>query len=193
MLWLATENDMAITLQRMRDWKIPLDRLLLPFKIDPLRAVNLMDGEHLKLIEALVNAHRTPLVVVDSLRGSHDGDENCSRVGAVLQSIAAIAERTKAAAVIVHHTRKLAARRRYRAETPPEAATPSWPSCGSQIGIDRPDPQSKWCRVRVLKENLGLAPKPVGFRVTKDGLEIGPARQERPRRKLNRTEQLSFC
>ncbi len=91
-LWIGTENDTALTLQRMRDWNIPMDRVLLPFD-DPLATVNLADAEHLERIEKLVNDYKVKLVVVDSLRGGHNDDENNSRVGRVLQQLAAIAER----------------------------------------------------------------------------------------------------
>ncbi len=50
----------------------------------------------------------------------------------------------------------------------------------SQLGIDKPDSDGKWCRVRVLKENLGIAPQPIGFQVTAKGLEFGAA-PEKPR------------
>jgi len=40
-IWVSTESDMAITLQRIRDWGIPVDRIILPFKDDPLASVNL--------------------------------------------------------------------------------------------------------------------------------------------------------
>ena len=45
----------------------------------------------------------------------------------------------------------------------------------SQLGIDKPDKDSDWCRLQMLKENLGLRPKPIGFRVTSKGIEFGEA------------------
>src|SRR5262249_12457268 len=45
----------------------------------------------------------------------------------------------------------------------------------SQIAIDQPNPKSEWKRLQVLKENLGIRPKPVGFRPTDTGLEFGEA------------------
>jgi hypothetical protein len=179
-LWCATENDMAITLQRMRDWGLPQDRLLLPFKNDPLAPINLTNAAHLDLIEAIVNQYKTPAIVVDSLRGGHDGDENNSVVGRVLANLAKIAERTSAAILVVHHTRKLQVEEEITANSS-RGSNAILALMRSQIGIDRPNKESKWCRVRVLKENLGLAPKPLGFRVTGNGLEFGPA-PEKPRK-----------
>jgi hypothetical protein len=173
-LWCGTENDTAITLERMRKWNIPPERLLLPFKDDPLRPINLADEAHLSAVEAIVRKYCVPLVVVDSLRSGHDGDENSSRVGRVMQQLAAVAERTGAAILIVHHTRKLMVDEEITANSS-RGSNAILALMRSQIGIDRPDKASKWCRVRVLKENLGLAPAPLGFRVTDGGLEFGPA------------------
>jgi len=183
-LWCGTENDTAITLDRATKWGIPIDRIRLLFKDDPLRPVDLTNASHLEQIEAQITRHRIKAVFIDSLRSGHDRDENSSQVGRVLQRLAEIAERTKAAIIIIHHTKKI---------FPGEGITAN-SSRGSNaitamiralIGIDWPDPNGKWCRVRVLKENLGLAPTPIGFQVTHKGLEFGPAPQ-RPRRETEK-------
>jgi RecA-family ATPase len=164
-LWCGTENDLAITLDRMRKWGIPEHGIILPFKDDPLRPIVLTDDSHLERIESLVNRYKTPAVFIDSLRGGHDGDENNSQVGRVLQSLSAIAQRTGAAFIVVHHTRKLSVDEEVTANSS-RGSNAILALMRSQIGIDRPDPESPWRRARVLKENLGLAPKPVGFRIT---------------------------
>lgn len=189
-LWCGTENDMAITLQRMRSWGIPLDRLVLPFS-SPLNTIDLTVPDHLDRIEALVHRHRTLMVVVDSLRGGHDGDENSSRVGKVLQGLSTIAERTTAAVVIVHHTRKLTVDEEVTANSS-RGSNAILAMMRSQIGIDKPDQENPWCRVRVLKENLGIRPKPVGFRVTSTGLEFGQA-PERPKKEKRETKKDAAC
>lgn len=177
---IDTESSLAITVQRAKDWNIPTGRIRLPFEDDPLRSVSLTDSEHLERIENLICHYRTPLVLVDSLRGAHSDDENNSRVGRVLQSLAGIAERTHAAVVIVHHTRKLSVDEEITANSS-RGSNAILAMFRSQLGIDHPDPNSKRCRIRVLKENLGLAPAPVGFEVTNEGLTFGPA-PERPRK-----------
>ena len=184
-LWCGTENDIAITLQRMRDWKIPMGKIVLPFE-DPLATINLLLTEHLERIEQLIVFYKIKLVVIDSLRGSHDDDENNSRVGRVLKELSAIAERTGAAIVVVHHTKKLMADEEITANSS-RGSNVILAMMRSQIGIDKPDPKSKWCRVRVLKENLGIAPKPVGFQVTSTGLEFG-AVPERPRKQTQKDD-----
>lgn len=186
-LWLGTENDLAITLHRMKSWGIPMDCLVLPFK-DPLQPVNLMWDGHLEHVEKLINMHRTSLVVVDSLRGGHDSDENDSRVARlVLQKLAAIAERTKVALVIVHHTKKLAEGEAIKANSS-RGNNAILAMFRSMLGVDKPDPGSPWNRVRLLKENLGIQPNPIGFRVTDKGLEFGPP-PEKPEKETKDTKK----
>jgi len=175
-LWLGTENDMSITLGRIEDWGIPRDRIILPFEDDPLKTVDLTNPEHIVRIENLINCHKTKMFVVDSLRGGHDGDENNSRVGRVMKDLAGIAERTGAANPIAHHTRKLGPDEEISANST-RGSNAIFAMMRSLIGIDRPDSSSKWCRLRILKENLGIAPAPIGFLFPEDGsaLQFGPA------------------
>lgn len=177
-LWCGTENDIAITIDRMKKWGVPAKQLLLPFKDDPLMAVNLTDSRHLERIEAIVEKYKPRAVVVDSLRGGHDGDENNSRVGSVMQALSGMAERTRTAVIVVHHTKKLMVDEEITANSS-RGSNAILAMMRSQIGIDRPDPESKSCRVRVLKENLGIRPTPVGFDISETGLLFGSA-PERP-------------
>lgn len=188
-LWCGTENDIAITLDRMQKWKMPKRRIILPFE-DPLQTVNLGDEAHIERIEELVNHFQTKLFVVDSLRGGHGDDENNSRVGRVLQSLAGIAERTSAACVIVHHTSKLMQGEEITANSS-RGSNAILAMMRSQIGIDQPDPDSPWCRARMLKENLGIAPKPFGFRVTNQGIEFAEP-PEPPKRATQKDQAAKF-
>ena len=79
-LWCDTEGTAAITIQRIKDWKLPPKRIKVPWEDDVLRSVNLASDKDLAQIEAVVSKYETRLVVIDSLRGAHDGDENNSRV-----------------------------------------------------------------------------------------------------------------
>lgn len=185
-LWCPTENDMAITKDRMEKWGIPFDKLLLPFVDDPLVSVDLLNESHLERIEALIRKYRPLAMFVDSLRGSHDGDENNSRVGKVLQNLGAIAERTGAAVIVVHHTKKLLDGEEVSANSS-RGSNSILALFRSQLGFDKPDPNSDWVRVRMLKQNLGLAPKPFGLRITDKGLEFGEA-PEQPRKETQKDE-----
>jgi archaellum biogenesis ATPase FlaH len=172
-LWCDTEGAAAITVQRVNDWALPADQIKVPFDDDPLRSVNLTDPAHLARIDAVVTAYKIKLVVIDSLRGAHVEDENNSRVAAVLQALAGIAERTGAAILIIHHARKLGADEAVSANSS-RGSNALLAMVRSQLGIDRPDKSSDWRRLLMLKENLGLKPRPVGFRISSAGLDFGP-------------------
>lgn len=184
-LWADTEGSAAITTQRVKDWGLPADRIMVPFANDPLNSLSLEDQSHLKRIERLINDYQIPLVVVDSLRGAQTGDENSSAIANVLGNLAAIAERTRAAIVVIHHSRKLN-------EDESLSANSSRGSNGIaamarvMIGIDKPDPNSEWCRVRMVKNNIGLSPDPFGFEVTGSGVKFGEAPQP-PRKGSGKT------
>lgn len=175
-LWCPTENDLAITLKRMKDWDVPFDKILLPLP-DALQAINLTDQSHLRRVEQIINKQKVRLVVVDSLRGGHADDENSSKVGHIMKSLSSLAERTGTALVVVHHIKKLMIDEEVTANSS-RVSNAIVAMMRSMIGIDRPDKNSEWCRMRVLKENLGIAPKPIGFRVTAEGLEFGDAPQK---------------
>jgi len=185
-LWCDTEGTAAITIQRIKDWGLPPQRIKVPFEDDPLRSINLEDKSHLDRIEAVVNRYGIRLVVIDSLRGAHSGDENNSRVAEVLQGLATIAERTKAAILVVHHTRKIHPDEEISADSS-RGSNAITAMVRSQLAIDKPDEDSEWRRVQMLKENLGLKPRPIGFRVHDKGLEFGQA-PERPRKPTRRDD-----
>ena len=59
------------------------------------------------------------------------------------------------------------------------------------LGMDFPDPKSPWRRVRVLCENFGVAPRPVGFRFGSLGPEVGRAPEKPP--KAREDTPKDFC
>jgi hypothetical protein len=183
-LWCDTEGSAAITVQRIKDWGLPAERIKVPFNDDPLRPINLSDAEHIAQMKALIVKYRIHLVVIDSLRGAHNGDENSSRVAEVLQNLASIAEETKAAIVVIHHTRKIHVDEEMSADCS-RGSNAIIAMVRSQLGIDKPNKDSEWCRLQMLKENLGLKPRPIGFCVSSKGLEFGIA-PEKPRKETQR-------
>lgn len=183
-LWCDTEGSSAITVQRLKDWGLPPGRIRVPFEDDVLRPINLADDEHIDQIELAVNRYKIKLVVIDSLRGAHSGDENSSKVAEVLSSLAAIAERTRCAVVIIHHTRKIQADQEISADSS-RGSNAITAMVRSQLGIDRPNKDSEWCRLQMLKENLGIRPQPIGFHISSTGVEIGAT----PTKPVKKTKQ----
>ncbi len=179
-VYVDTERSLPLIIQRAKAWNIPLDRIKVPFPEDLLLPFSLEDPAHLGRLRDVICKHDCPLVVVDSFRGSHDGDENNSKIAKPLRDLGGVAEETGAAIHIVHHTKKLA------------IGEDLTPDCGRgsnaflaavrcQLAIDLPDPKSPWRRLQVLGSNLSLPPAPVGFRFDEGGLEFGEAPTRPPR------------
>ncbi len=171
-LWCDTENRAALTMIRLDDWNISDDNFKTPWEDEPLLAIDLEDDRDLLRIEYLAKYEGCHVIVIDSLTGAHQSDENSSKIGRKLRALADIAERAKPAIIVIHHTHKISDPTDIRpADSRGSGAIYSY--CIAQLGIDVPDPDSDWCRVKVMKENLGLAPQPVGFRIHSEGIEYG--------------------
>lgn len=175
-LWCGTENDLAITCERTKKWKVPTDSFLFPFKDDPLKSIDLKDDAHISRITSVVSARATKLVVVDSLRGAQDDDENNSRVGHNLKKLGEVAQATNAAILVVHHTKKIPIGQDLTANSS-RGSNAIQAYFRAMIGVERPQADSKWVRMRLLKENLGVSPKPIGYCPTDDGVIFGEAPQ----------------
>lgn len=97
-----------------------------------------------------------------------------------LRNLGAIAEETGAAVVLIHYAKKMSVDEDMTIDAG-RGSNAFLAAVRCQIAVDRPDPKSEWRRVQVLGENLGIAPPPVGFRITDTGLEFGAA-PERPKK-----------
>jgi AAA domain len=190
-IWCDTEGTIGLNIDRMKQWGLPMDRVKFPFANEPFRRVDLDSNADIRRIFDVVCRYAAPLVVVDSFRGAHRGDENSSRCGAGLQKLAEIAERTGAAVHVIHHTGKL----------PPGVDISANNARGSNVylamvrclvGIDFPDPnqdrKNPWRRVRMLLESFGASPLAHGFRWGVGCLEMGraPQRPEREKRETGK-------
>jgi len=185
-VWCDTEGSAAINIQRAAEWGLPEERVKVPFPDDPLRPLELENADQMQRLENVTNRYRALEVVVDSFRGAHGGDENNSKIARVLQNLSTIAERTKTAVVIIHHTKKMSLEEEVTANSG-RGSNAFLAMVRCQIAIDRPDPKGEWRRVQVLGENLGVAPQPIGFRFVQGGLEFGPA-PEKGRKKTEKDD-----
>ncbi len=97
---------------------------------------------------------------------------------------AGVCEQTRAAAVVLHHTKMLSVDEDLTMHCS-RGSTAFLAAVVSQIVIDIPDPRPNlrdaWRRLQVLGENLGIAPKPVGFRISDAGLTFGEAPKRPPK------------
>jgi hypothetical protein len=184
-IYIDTEFSGTIIKTRADRWGIPPDMVLMPWD-DPTEPWYMDDEKHRAHLELLLCKTGAVLFVIDTLRGAYRGNEDKSEIAHSINALSAIAQKTRAAGLIVHHAKK----------PEPGAAINLNSGRGSgaflasvkcQIGIDIPDPKPNLrdaCRqVQMLGENVGTAPPAVGFRVTPDGLDIGDAPKKVDKRK----------
>jgi len=191
-VYCDTERSAAVNLERAKKWGLPLNRIKTPFS-DVLAPIKLENESHINRILSVVCRYKAPLVIIDSFRGAHDGDENNSRIVRPLRALGGIAEETGASIVLIHHMKKMPIDEDLTINSG-RGSNAFLAAVRCQIAIDRPDPQSDWRRVQVLGENLGIAPESIGFRITETGLEFGvaPGRTKRETKQQSAEEWLRF-
>jgi hypothetical protein len=192
-VWCDTERRAAVNLERAIRWGLPVDRIKTPFQ-DKYKMFDMQDAEHINRLTDVVCRYEARAVIVDSFRGAHRGDENNSKIDAALKDLASVCEQTHAACIVIHHTKMTRLEGADGGEPTLHCARGSSAFLAAvvcQLVIDIPDPtpnlKEAWRRLQVIGENLGVAPKPVGFRIHDDGLEFGPAPKQVERSKKEAT------
>ncbi len=189
-VWVDTERRAAINLDRAVKWGLPLDRIKTHFLDGPLKVIDIANDEHINRIFDVVCRYKARLVAVDSFRGAYDGNENDSTIGPKLQKLAMIAEQTNTSVLVIHHTKKIGLDEEMTANSG-RGSNAFLAMVVCQWAIDQPDPDSDWRRLRVLGENLGIAPPPIGFRISDTGVEFGLA-PERLRKETTKDKAGDF-
>lgn len=194
LLWIDTEGSIALFHQRVKAWGMPRGRFILP--PDPLQELTVDDCEHWAWIEAAIEKFQPPLVVIDALSGAHkSGKENGNdEMKLVMKKLAGLAQRFNIAVLVVHHLNK------------PAPGVASYPIsvhrlrgasaisqyCRSILALGTPDinqPENR--RLDVIKLNLTVKPKSVGYQLTDSGPVWGEA-PEMPKERCAIDNALDF-
>jgi len=176
-LWCETEAAQALNLGRAKTWGLPIDKIYSP-KIgdNPITDVELDLTEHQDQVTDMANWPDVRLVVVDSLRGAHRGDENSSSIE-VVKWLAQLARDTNKPVLLTHHLRKrglldldgtISLDRVRGSSAIIQTSRVVW-------AIDRPDIETEARRLSVIKSNLTRFPDPVGLEISDAGIEFGEA------------------
>ncbi|MCK5307161.1 MAG: AAA family ATPase [Zetaproteobacteria bacterium] len=176
-LWCETEAAQALNMARAKAWGLPIDKIYSP-KIDdnPITDVALDLTQHQDQVSEMANWPDVRLIVVDSLRGAHRGDENSSSIE-VVKWLAQLARDTDKPVLLTHHLRKrglldldgIISLDRVRGSSAIiQTSRVVW-------AIDRPDIEIEARRLSVIKSNLTRFPDPVGLEINDAGIEFGEA------------------
>lgn len=176
-LWCESEAAQSINLSRAEAWKIPIDNIILPQIQGPPPDILLDNAEHRNGILHEAKQDDVKLIVIDSLRGSHQGDENTSDSIRIVMWLARLARETNKPILLTHHLRKRAnhdseniSLDRLRGSSAiAQPARVVW-------GLDTPNPNTpEQKRLSVIKSNIGGTPDPIGFTISELGIEFGEA------------------
>lgn len=179
-LWVECEAAEALNIQRAKRWGIPLDAMITPFS-DPLIQVNLDDQNHQAAVTAAAMRPDVKIVVIDSLRGAHRGDENSSELVSLVMYLAALARDTGKPLIATHHLRKRSAFDGELSQDRLRGSSAIVQPARVIMGLDCPNydqPENK--RLSVIKSNLAAKPKPIGVTINDNGIIFGAA-PEMPR------------
>ena len=173
-VWCDTESFQGGLLGRINDLNIPKDRVVLPFP-DPLREVRLDRYEDMEHLERVVReVGENPLLVIDSLRGSHRREENDSKqMQNILSNLSKLVQSSNINCLATHHTNKppqgeldvISDVNRIRGSSAIAA------NCRTIWALDQPDPESTCLRVHIIKSNLAPKPNALALEITESGLK----------------------
>ena len=114
-LWLDCEARQATLSQRCSQWKLPVDRIVIPD--EPLSTPDLGNPNERQKVINLIIREDIPFVIVDSLSGSHTTEETSNRdMANLLRPLSILARDRNIALLTIHHVRK-------RHENEPEEIT----------------------------------------------------------------------
>jgi hypothetical protein len=186
LLWIDTEGSIALFHDRLKAWKMPRGRFILP--PDPLQELTIDDALSWLWIEKAIEKFSPPLIVIDALSGAHKGRENGNdEMKPVMKKLAELAQRFHIAVVVIHHLGK------------PAPGVPLYPItihrlrgasaisqyCRSILALSAPDAaQPEARRLDVIKLNLARKPAPVGYILTNNGPAWGNAPEPQKERRV---------
>jgi putative DNA primase/helicase len=175
-LWIETEAGEALNLERARNWNLPLEKILTPFA-DTLQTARLDNEEDRATIEAVAQRADIKLIIVDSLRGAHRGEENSNDAADIVFWLAALARNTGKPVLILHHLRKRGMLDGLEEVTLDQLRGYSGIVQAARIvwAINKPDRNSDTLRLAVVKNNLCRFPEPMGFEISDDGITFTDA------------------
>jgi putative DNA primase/helicase len=172
-IWCEAEAAQALNLDRAKAWGLPIEKIYTPLS-DPLADIKIDLPEHAADLAQKAFLPEVRLIVVDSLRGMHRGDENSSETMNTIKWLAEMARDSGKDLILTHHLRKrsifdgegVELERLRGSSAIVQTARLVW-------ALDVPDPQTKDIkRLQVIKSNLGKFPDPIGVTISETGVKF---------------------
>ena len=166
-LWIETEGGEPINIPRAKKMGIDTARICtIHTALTDGSAVDLTCKQDLELITTIAGDPLIVAIVVDSLSGGHNTNENETSAGKVVQAIAKIAGAVNKPILLAHHVNKMGF-----APGSPSMVHVRGSSAQLQYAriiamLDSPDAtKTRTKRITCIKNNLVEKPAPLGFEV----------------------------
>lgn len=192
-IWCEAESGHFMNLDRAKRWHLPLNKILTPLA-DASEDINLSNPEHRKSLEEAASRNDVKLIVIDSLRGAIEGDENNSEFIQQVKYLANLAQKKQIPIIVIHHLRK---KSKFESTEHIDIDSIRGSSAITQIprmviainipNMDYPDKR----KLQVIKSSLGNYPEPIGITITNHGIEIVPIIERNANPQKNTQRELS--
>lgn len=190
-LWAEGETAQRLNYVRGKKMGLNMSKFLYPFD-QPFIDYDMENQHHNQRLLDFLSHREVKLLVIDSLSGVHNGDENSSDMNRNIKFLATTAQETQKPILITHHLKK---------KTMNDAKVITLQQVrGSSaivqntrlvIGIDIPGSDQHYKRVQVLKSNLSEIPDPFAFRIKNGNVEFVPYTKT-PESKSQRDQAIEF-
>jgi len=181
-VWCESEGALSVNVDRARKAGVPFEHMLSPLA-DPLEEFSIDSPEHIERLRAMAARPDVQCIILDSLSGATQQDENSSAMLHSVKKLAAIAAESGKAFLLLHHLNKGLSdgdgvhQRQIRGSSAIiQTARVIW-------AIDSPDETDDLHRrLSVVKNNLAPYAPPIGFRIADGGITFtnNAPRKRRP-------------
>jgi hypothetical protein len=193
-LWCEAEAGQDAQLDRSERMGIHMERIIHPFE-EYYEDFNLGDPKHMEILRREASRSDISLIILDSLRGAHQRDEDSSQMISIVKSLAELARDVKKPIMVAHHLRKknitdtdeINVDRVRGSSAIVQTARMVW-------AVDWPDDKKPNRTMSVIKSNLGKYPEPIGFQITDTGVNFTGAPQppHKEESQIKKAENLLF-
>ena len=175
-LWCETESGETMNRDRMKEWGIPLEQVLVA-GVNPLDGISLESLRDIDQVRQLAARDDVRLIIIDSLSGSHSKSESENEVGLLVKAVAQVARDAQKPVLITHHLNKQFRTNRITLQN--VRGTTAIAQYVRMIwALDAPDiDDSTALRLYSIKNNLARRPDEMGLRITQHGMSSIPVPQ----------------
>jgi len=179
-VWCESEGALSVNVDRARKAGVPFEQMLSPLP-DPLEEFSIDNAEHIERLRTMAARPDVRCIILDSLSGATQQDENSSAMLHSVKKLAIIAAESGKPFLLLHHLNKGLSdgdgvhQRQIRGSSAIiQTARAVW-------AIDAPDDtDDTHRRLSVVKNNLAAYAPSVGFRIAEGGISFT---NEAPRRR----------